>query len=189
MSQTNKKLEKSKLVLLVHEGGAQTNRKAIEEAIEQGKINAEISAIISDKENAMPIIDKISPDYLCLAGWKKIIPNEMIKKYESKILNLHPGLIPDKLDGNILNPDNTQALWNKGMYGDKAIQNFLEKKSTFAGSSIHLLTLDFDFGPVLGRTFEKIEANDDVESLYGRLKKKENELYVEVLEKLCKTKS
>lgn len=184
MSPKNKNRNKKKLMILVHEGGAQTNLKAIRDAIEKEKINAEISVAVSDKENAMPILDKISPDYVCLAGWKKIIPDEMIKKYENKILNLHPGRIPDVMEGKVENPDGTEGLWNKGMYGNKAIQNFLDQKATFAGSSIHFLTLNFDFGPILGRTFEKIEANDNVESLYARLKKKENELYVEVLEKL-----
>jgi phosphoribosylglycinamide formyltransferase-1 len=75
------------------------------------------------------------------------------------------------------------------MLTNKAIQNFLDQKATFAGSSIHFLTLNFDFGPVLGRTFEKIETDDNVESLYRRLKKKENELYIGVLEKLCSTLS
>ncbi|OGI94988.1 hypothetical protein A2917_01230 [Candidatus Nomurabacteria bacterium RIFCSPLOWO2_01_FULL_42_17] len=187
--QTNKKSEKARktrLILLVHEGGTQTNLKAIREAIDQGKINAEISAVVSDKEDSLPIIDKISPDYICLSGWKKIIPNQLVEKYQNKILNLHPGLIPDRIDGSVGNPDSTNALWNKGMYGNKAIQNFLDQKATYAGSSIHFLTLDFDFGPVLGRTFEKVLADDNAESLYVRLKKKENELYVEVLEKLCK---
>jgi len=179
-------INKIKLIILVHEGSAQTNRKAIQEAVEKNKIKAEILAVVSDKEDAIPIIEKIMPDYICLCGWKKIIPNELVEKYENKILNLHPGLIPDVIDKTILNPDKTEALWNKGMYGNKAIQNFLDKKATFAGSSIHFLTLNFDFGPVLGRTFEKIEVGDNVESLYLRLKKKENELYVEVLEKLCK---
>ena len=55
-------------------------------------------------------------------------------------------------------------------------------------ASIHFLTLNFDFGLVLGRVFEKIEPGDTVESLYPRLKKKENELYVEVLEKLTNAK-
>ncbi len=179
---------KLKLAILVHEGGTQTNLKAIRDAIEKCKINAEISAVISDKENAMPIIERVSPDYVCLSGWKKIIPNEMIEKYENKILNLHPGLIPNTIDGIVENPDGTKALWNKGMYGSKAIQNFLDQKATFVGSSIHFLTLNFDFGPVLGRTFEKITSDDTVESLYTRLKKKENELYVEVLRKLsCQT--
>lgn len=188
MSQQSKTSGKVKLVLMVHEGGTQSNLKAIRNAIEKGKLNAEISAVISDVEEAVPIVNKTPLDYICLAGWKKIIPDEMIKKYENKILNLHPGLIPDKVDKNILNPDNTKALWNKGMYGDKAISNFLNQKATYAGSSVHFLTLDFDFGPVLGRTFEKIQADDNVESLYERLKKKENQLYVEVLEKICKNK-
>lgn len=177
---------KNKLVLLVHEGGTQTNLKAIEEAIKLGKINATVAAIVTDKEDATPILETVSPDYICLAGWKKILPEELIKKYPNRILNVHPGLIPDTINGNILNPDQTNALWNKGMYGNKAIQNFLDQKSTFAGSSIHFLTLDFDFGPVLGRTYEKIESGDSVETLYARLKKKENELYVKVLEKLCR---
>ena len=183
MFQKNKLSNKIKLIFLVHEGSAQTNLKAVKEAIGAGKINAEISAIVSDS-GSLPEFEKILPDYICLAGWKKIIPEELIKKY--RILNIHPGLIPDTTDGNVKNPDNTNALWNKGMYANKAIQNFLDKKAAYAGSSIHFLTLNFDFGPVLGKTFEKIEDNDTVESLYKRLKIKENKLYVEVLEKLCK---
>src|SRR3990167_6188271 len=178
--------QKIKLALLVHDGGTQTNLKAIEVAVEQGKINAEIIAIVTDKENPVPILESVSPDYICLAGWKKIIPEEFVKKYPNRILNVHPGLIPNALDEKVENPDGTNALWNKGMYGNKAIQNFLDKGTTYAGSTLHFLTLDFDFGPVLGRTFEKIEAHDNVSSLYSRLKKKENKLYVEVLEKLSK---
>lgn len=186
MSPKNNLSSKIKLVFLVHAGGTHTNLKAVREAIDAAKINAEISAAVSDNES-LPDFEKISPDYICLAGWKKIIPEELIKKY--KILNVHPGLIPDTTSGNEKNPDGTNALWNKGLYGDKAIQNFLDQKATFAGSSIHFLTLNFDFGPVLGRTFEKIEPNDTVESLYPRLKKKENQLYVDVLKKLTNTQA
>lgn len=175
---------KTKLVFLVHAGGSHTNLKAAEEAISSGKINAEISAVVTDNES-LPELEKISPDYICLAGWKKFIPEELIKKY--KILNMHPGLIPDTVDGIVENPDGSNALWNKGMYADKAIANFLTQGATYAGSTLHFLTLEFDFGPVLGRTFEKIESGDTVETLYARLKKKENELYVEILEKICQT--
>ena len=129
-------------------------------------------------------MQKLDPNYICLAGWKQIILQEVILAFPNRILNLHPGLIPDAVDTLAKNPDGTSALWNKGMLTTKAIQNFLDQEKTFAGSSIHFLTSLFDFGPVLGRTFEKIEDYDNVESLYSRLKKKENKLYVEVLEKL-----
>jgi len=197
---------KSKLVILISNAGTGTNLQAIIDGINSGRINASILAVVSDKSDALgleraktnnipteicqnkedllPLLTKLSPDYICLAGWKQMILDEVILAYENKILNLHPGLIPDIENGKVLNPDGTEALWNKGKLTDKAIQNFLDNKSTFAGSSIHFLTLNFDFGPVLGRCYEKIEDSDTVESLYSRLKKKENELYIEVLEKL-----
>ncbi|OGI66921.1 hypothetical protein A2823_02895 [Candidatus Nomurabacteria bacterium RIFCSPHIGHO2_01_FULL_41_91] len=206
-----------KLAILISNTGTGTNLEAIINGITEGRIKAEIGAVISDrpdalgleharknnlkieicekKEDLLPLLQKLNPDYVCLAGWKQIILDKVILAFPNKILNLHPGLIPDTVNENVKNPDDTDALWNKGMLTTKAIQNFLDQKATFAGSSIHFLTLDFDFGPVLGRTFEKIalpvegrprEAEDNVESLYSRLKKKENKLYVEVLEKLCR---
>jgi phosphoribosylglycinamide formyltransferase-1 len=194
------------IVILISNAGSGTNLQAIIDGIAAGKIKAEIAAVISDKSDApglerakkhnlpieicavkedlLPRLQKLNPDYICLAGWKQFILDQVILAFPNKILNLHPGLIPDTADGTIKNPADTIALWNKSMLTTKAIQNFLDQKATYAGSSIHFLTLEFDFGPVLGRCFEKVETNDTVDSLYGRLKKKENQLYVEVLEKL-----
>ncbi|MBP7006854.1 MAG: hypothetical protein KBB16_02215 [Candidatus Pacebacteria bacterium] len=197
---------KSKLVMLISNTGTGSNLQAIIDGINTNRINGEIIAVVSDtadalglekarknnlpiemcksKEELLPLLNKLNPDYICLAGWKQIILDEVINSFTDKILNLHPGLIPDDVEGVVLNPDQTTALWNKGKLTDKAIQNFIDNKSTFAGSSIHFLTLNFDFGPVLGRVFEKIEIGDTIESLYSRLKKRENELYIQVLEKL-----
>lgn len=213
MSQKNK-TNKSRLAVLISDIGTGTNLASIIDGVLTGKINAEICAVISDKTEALGLkharkhnlkieicpvkeallsmLQKLNPDYICLAGWKQIVPDKAISVFQNKILNLHPGLIPDSIDGSlsakgagVKNPDGTAALWNKGMLSTKAVQNFLDQKATYAGSSVHFLTLDFDFGPVLGRTFEKIIPNDNVESLYARLKKKENGLYVQVLKKLC----
>lgn len=200
-------INKTKLAILISNTGTGTNLRAIIEGINAGKIKAKVSAVITDTANALgleyarknnlkieicpvkeallSLLQKLNPDYICLAGWKQIILEKVILAYPNKILNLHPGLIPDTINGSVKNPDGTNALWNKGMLAIKAIQKFLDQKTTFAGSSVHFLTLNFDFGPVLGRTFEKIELSDNVESLYTRLKKKENQLYIEVLEKLC----
>jgi phosphoribosylglycinamide formyltransferase-1 len=199
-------ISKLKRTVLISNAGTGTNLQAIIDGINSGRINAEICAVISDKtdalglerarknnlkieicrkkEDLLALLQKINPDYVCLAGWKQIILDKVILAFPNRILNLHPGLIPDSVNGSVKNPDGTEALWNKGKLTDKAIGNFLEQKSTYAGSSIHFLTLNFDFGPVLGRTFEKVELNDTVESLYDRLKKKENELYIQVLVKL-----
>jgi len=197
----------NKLAILISNKGTGTNLQAIIDAIEKKKLKARIISVISDtkdapglerakkhklkiaispkKEDLLPILKKYNPDYVCLAGWKQFITDEVINAYENRILNLHPGLIPDTINGVVKNPDDTNAIWNKGKLADVAIQNFLDQKATYAGSSIHFLTHDFDFGPVLGRTFEKVLKNDTVASLYKRLKNKEHQIYVDVLQKLC----
>lgn len=197
-----------RLVILISDKGTGTNLQAIIDGTLSGKINAKIISVISDTEEALglerarknnlpiklcptkedlPILLKeLNPDFICLTGWKQIILDEVIDTYPNRILNLHPGLIPDTIDGVVKNPDGTNALWNKGKLANNAMQVFLENKSTYAGSSIHFLTKVFDFGPVLGRCFEEIRPDDDIDSLYTRVKVKENQLYVDVLAKLCK---
>src|SRR3990167_7955445 len=196
----------NKLAVLISNYGTGTNLQAIINAIEKKKLNAQIVAVISDtknapgldrakshklkiaispkKENLLPLLEKYNPDYVVLAGWKQVVTDDVIDAYENRILNLHPGLIPDTQNGTVKNPDGTKALWNKGKLTSVAIQNFLDQKATYAGSSVHFLTHEFDFGPVLERTFVKVNKNDNVESLYKRLKEKENEIYVKALQKL-----
>ncbi|MDP2947760.1 MAG: formyltransferase family protein [Nanoarchaeota archaeon] len=208
MSPNNKLSNKIKLAVLISNAGIGTNLQAIIDGINARKIKAEICAVISDtpdalglerarkhilkieicpkKEELLPLLQKINPDFICLAGWKQIILDEVIDNFPNRILNTHPGLIPDKMDGIVNNPDGTKAIWNKGKMTNKAMQSFLDNHATYAGCTNHFLSHEFDFGLVLGRCFEKIQAYDNAESLYSRLKKKENLLYVKVLEKLCK---
>ncbi|MBI2621746.1 MAG: hypothetical protein HYW63_03860 [Candidatus Levybacteria bacterium] len=196
-----------RLAVLISNAGTGTNLQAIIDAIKSKKLNAKISVVVSsdrdaygltrakenkipieicsNKKKLLPILKKYKVDFVCLAGWKQIISDEVISAYPNKILNLHPGLISDKIDGFVIAPDGSKALWNRGMLTDVAIKNFLDNNASWAGSSIHFLSSEFDFGKVLDRCFEKIRKTDSVESLYSRLKKKENELYIQVLIKLC----
>lgn len=196
-----------KLAVLISNIGTGTNLQAIIDGVESGKINAKIIAVVSDtskspgldrakkhklptkivskKEDLLPVLKKLNLDYICLAGWKQIILDEVIDAFPDRIINTHPGLIPDSINEVVKNPDGTLALWNKGKMTDTAMQNFLNRKYTYAGCTNHLLSHEFDFGPVLGRCFEKIRKDDTVQSLYTRLKKKENKIYVGALIKLC----
>lgn len=200
---------KKRLAILISNAGTGTNLQAIIDGVKSKKIDAIIACVVSDtekslgliqakkynlpikivpkKEELLNVLKKYDPDFICLAGWKQIIVNKVIDSYKNKILNIHPGLIPDTVNDAVINPDNSIALWNKGKLTNTAIKNFFGNNATYAGSSIHFLTKEFDFGPVLGRVFEKIKASDTIDSLYARLKKKENQLYVKALIRLCNT--
>jgi len=201
----NKKKEIS-LAVLISNKGKGTNLQGIIDGIEQKKLHAKISVVISDeadayglirakkhkipteintqKEQLLALLQKYNVDYIVLTGWKQFLTDAVVKEFYNRILNLHPGLVPDTIDGVVENPDGTKGLWNKKKFTDKALQNFFENNASYAGSSIHFLTKEIDFGPVLGRTFEKIRKNDTVDSLYTRLKKKEHALFLSVLQKL-----
>lgn len=197
-----------RIAVFVSNAGTGTNLQAIIDGIEQGRIGGKIAVVVSDAKDAYGLVrakkhgietlvvgkkdnlakilkEKYEIDYVTLGGWKKIIPDSFIKAFSNSILNVHPGLIPNTKDGVVKNPDGTAALWNKGKFTNKAVQNFLDTKAAYAGSSIHFLTNDVDFGPVLARGFVKVLLNDTVQSLYARVKKKENQMYVKVLSKLC----
>jgi len=197
------------LAVLISNAGTGSNLQAIIDAIREKKISANLAVVISDspdahglihaKKNNVPthifdskkekieelLTKKYPVDYIVLTGWKKIISNKTIAEFPNKILNIHPGLIPDTIDGIVKNPDGTNGLWNRGKFTDAAVQHFLDNHATYAGSTVHFLSNEFDFGPVLIRCFEKIKPNDTVKSLYERLKKKEHNIYVEALSKIC----
>src|SRR3989344_488397 len=199
-----------KIAVLISDKGKGTNLQAIIDAIKLGKINGEIVVVVSDTKNAIglsrakknnlqiaicreknqlkSILLKFQPDFIALAGWKQIIADAVINSFQHQIINLHPGLVPNTINGIVKNPDGTDALWNRGLLAEKAINNFLQSKATYGGSSIHFLTKEFDFGSVLARTFVKIKKNDTVDSLYSRIKNKEHQIYVEVLQKLSRSK-
>lgn len=196
-----------KLAVLISNAGTGTNLQAIIDGVKSGKIQGEIAVVISDKEDAyglqrakthkilteintdqenlLNLLRKYNIDYVVLTGWKQFLTQDVLNAYQNKILNTHPGLIPDALNGVVKNPDGSKGLWNKKMFTAKALQNFLDKKATYAGCTNHFLSDEIDFGPINGRCFEKIQTNDTAESLYKRLKVKENKLYVEVLARLC----
>src|SRR3990167_6235387 len=165
-----------KLAVLISTVGTGSNLQAISDSkeafgIKRAEKHGLKVAICPKKEDLFAILETIKPDYVVLAGWKQIVSDEVIAKFQNRILNLHPGLVPDSLRGSVRNPDGSPALWNRGLLAEYAIKNFLEKRATYAGSTVHFLSDEFDFGPVLARGFVKIKKDDTVESLYSRLKK------------------
>jgi len=193
-----------RIAVFVSNAGTGSNLQAIIDAVLHKELLVEITLVVSDVQHAQALVrakknyiptliiskqDDLTTilskeydiDYIVLAGWKKIISRRMIETFKNRIFNLHPGLIPNKIDGKVLCPDGTQGLWNRGLFANCAIQHFIDERATYAGSTVHFLTQTFDFGPVLERCFVKIYKNDTVDLLYKRLKKEEHRIYVKAI--------
>ena len=123
---------------------------------------------------AQELKEKFKVDLVVLAGWMIILPPAFLKYFPLQVINLHPGLISDKLGGRLRLSDGTLAKSFEGEMADGAIQAALKAGITISGSTTYLVTTEVDWGPVIMRAEEKIKPSDSVDSFYSRLKKREH---------------
>jgi|SRR3989344_3950306 len=128
------------------------------------------------------ILDEYKINVVVLAGFNRILTNPYFTTFSGLTINIHPGAIPDDKNASYQFPDGTNAPWNRSMMTDEAVTNFLGLKH--ATSTIHKVTEEADFGPVLKRVFVDVKKDDTVDSLYKRLKKEEHQGLIEVLKSL-----
>tara|TARA_Y100000389_G_scaffold145531_1_gene144114 strand:- start:31 stop:609 length:579 start_codon:yes stop_codon:yes gene_type:complete len=96
--------------------------------------------------------------FICLAGFMKILSKDFIKKFDGKIINIHPSLLP-KYKGL-----NTHI---------RAINN----KDKFAGCTVHYVTQKLDSGKIILQKKIKIATRDNPSSLAKKVLKQEHKLY------------
>ena len=132
--------------------------------------------------------EKYNPDLIVLAGWMLILPKEFLDEFPFKVINLHPGLLPDGQGGDFISSDGRVAKGHKGKMADGAIESAFESGLGFSGSSVHFVTEKVDWGPVVLRAEEKIKESDSIDSYYARLKKKEHHILTSAAKLFCENK-
>tara|TARA_B100000780_G_scaffold276257_1_gene244500 strand:+ start:699 stop:1277 length:579 start_codon:yes stop_codon:yes gene_type:complete len=109
------------------------------------------------------IKDKIQ--FICLAGFMRILSKNFIKKFNGKIINIHPSLLP-KYKGL-----NTHI---------KAIEN----KDRFSGCTVHYVTEKLDSGKIIMQKKIKITKMDNLTTLKKKVLKQEHKLYPRAILKI-----
>ncbi len=195
-----------RIAVLISNKGTGSNLEAIIKAIQYGKIKkGKVVVVVSNKKDAYGLIrakkrnipalvldlkdyikngktrteydnelgkilkGKYKVDLVVLAGWMLILSDKFIKYFPQKIINLHPGLLPE----------------TKGLYTDNAVQFAIDHHFPATGSTVHFITDKVDEGTVIVRSEVKIQPNDSVESLYGRMKKEEHKILPYAVNLIC----
>lgn len=183
------------LVVLVSGNGS--TLQSIIDACREGRLDASISCVISsnpaayaleraDRANIMcfpldyrklgterynfnleNILSAISPDLICLAGYLKILPGTITRKFDGRVVNIHPSLLP-KFGGS-------------GMYGDRVHAAVLQSRETQTGCTVHYVTDEVDAGPVILSRKVPVLPGDTVETLRERVHMAEIEAYPEAI--------
>ena len=110
-------------------------------------------------------INKKNIKFICLAGFMKILSKNFIRKFEGKIVNIHPSLLPKY----------------KGLNTHKRA---LKNKEKFAGCTVHYVTIKVDSGKIILQKKVKIKKKDTVNSLEKKILKKEHQLYPAAIRKI-----
>jgi phosphoribosylglycinamide formyltransferase-1 len=118
-----------------------------------------------NNNNILIYLKKNQIEFICLAGFMKILSSSFIKKFNGKIINIHPSLLP-KYKGL-----NTH---------ERAIKN----KDKFAGCSVHYVSAKLDSGRIIMQKKIRINAKDTLISLSKKVLKKEHQLYPDSILKI-----
>tara|TARA_Y100000992_G_scaffold224196_1_gene156049 strand:- start:16 stop:591 length:576 start_codon:yes stop_codon:yes gene_type:complete len=121
--------------------------------------------IKNPERKILEVLKKNKIQLICLAGFMKILSKNFLKKFNGKILNIHPSLLP-KYKGL-----NTHF---------KAIKN----KDKFSGCTVHFVTEKLDSGKIISQKKIRIFKKDNPKSLAKRVLKEEHILYRKALIKI-----
>ena len=193
MSEINKK----KIAVLV--SGSGSNLQSIIDNVENGNLNCEITYVIADRESyglqraekhgietllldrkiidnklANEIIDstleRCKTDYIVLAGYLSILTEKFIKKWDKRVINIHPSLLP-KFGG-------------KGMYGIKVHEAVIKAGEKESGCTVHFVTNEIDAGEIITNVKVPVLEDDTPETLQKRVLEQEHKLLIKGIKKI-----
>ncbi|MBY5865650.1 phosphoribosylglycinamide formyltransferase [Rhizobium leguminosarum] len=107
-------------------------------------------------------LDELKPDILCLAGYMRLLTATFIQRYEGRMLNIHPSLLP-------LFP------------GLHTHQRAIDAGMRIAGCTVHFVTEGMDEGPAIGQAAVPVLSGDTAESLAARVLTVEHQIYPQAL--------
>jgi len=184
--------------LAILASGAGTTAQAVIDACADGAIGGQVVLVISNNADA-PVLararaagipwrhlsSRTDPDpealaramlgaleqaavtHILLAGYMKKLPPGIVAAYAGRTYNTHPSLLP--------------AHGGQGMYGDHVHAAVLAAGEPISGATVHVVTDDYDRGPIVGRAEVAVLPGDDVASLGERVRAAERELVISVL--------
>lgn len=175
--------------------GRGSNMAAIIKACQDGEISASVAVVVAPREETPALAEAramgvsgavVAPsedgygqdllralegcNVLCLAGYLRLLPDEVLRAFADRILNVHPSLLP-KFGG-------------KGMYGIRVHEAVIAAGETESGATVHLVTEHYDEGRILVQRTCPVFPGDTPASLAERVLAEEHRAYVEALQQV-----
>jgi len=124
-------------------------------ALERAKEAKIKTAVITDQSELLAILEQNKVDLIVLAGYMRILSGEILRKYEKRIINIHPSLIP--------------SFCGAGFYGLKVHQAALKAGVKVTGATVHYVSEVVDGGEIIAQKVVEVKEGDTPETLQKRV--------------------
>jgi phosphoribosylglycinamide formyltransferase-1 len=172
--------------------GRGSNFEAIATSVREGRIDAEIALVISNRPNARGLerarelglpaecipsagldrevydrqvaarLEEAGVDLICLAGYMRLLSAWFVECFPRRVLNIHPSLLPS-------------------FPGLEAQRQALEHGVRYSGCTVHFVDEQLDAGPILAQAVVEVLDDDTEESLSARILEREHRIYTEAI--------
>jgi formyltetrahydrofolate-dependent phosphoribosylglycinamide formyltransferase len=134
---------------------------ALERARKAG-VATEVLDDPSDGERLVALLRSYDTELVVLAGYLKLVPEVVVQAYENRMLNIHPALLP--------------SFGGPGMYGHHVHEAVLASGATVSGPTVHVVTAEYDRGPIVAQWPVPVSADDTPDTLAARVLEVEHQL-------------
>jgi len=112
-------------------------------------------------------LDEHGIDLVVLAGYLRLVPVDVVREYDGRLINVHPALLP--------------AFGGPGMYGLRVHQAVINAGARVSGVTVHQVNEEFDRGAIIAQWPVPVLAGDDAERLAARVLRVEHVLFPRVV--------
>jgi formyltetrahydrofolate-dependent phosphoribosylglycinamide formyltransferase len=143
------------------------NAAALDRA-RSASISAEVFDASDDGCALLELLARHRIDLVVLAGYMKRIPPSVVREFHGRMMNVHPGLLPE--------------FGGAGMYGARVHQAVLASGARITGVTVHFVDDELDHGPVIAQWRVKVSDDDTAETLAARVLEVEHAIYPRAVE-------
>ncbi|XP_006032708.1 trifunctional purine biosynthetic protein adenosine-3 isoform X2 [Alligator sinensis] len=165
ITSTKKPTSYAQIVLVIsNKAGVEGLRKAERAGIPTKVIDHKLYSSRTEFDNAVDkVLEEFSVELICLAGFMRILSGPFVKKWDGKILNIHPSLLPSF----------------KGANAHKLV---LEAGVRVTGCTVHFVAEEVDAGAIIFQEAVPVKVGDTVETLSERVKEVEHRAFPAALQ-------
>ncbi len=109
------------------------------------------------------LLDEYQTDLVVLAGYLRLVPAPVVRRWTGRMLNMHPALLP--------------AFGGHGMYGHRVHEAVLAAGARLSGATVHFVSEQFDRGPIIAQWPVPVHLDDTADTLAERVLRVEHRLF------------